>query len=181
MDLSLGEKRCVLIGVDRQLAERCRADGARVWAVRAGDGADWADGLVKTALGELGGIDVLIIRVGLAPTPDTAESWRSAGEPTVRSAAAAVTTFATQFAARRHGSIVVVIDGKADSLAGTMVTGAILGLIRHIAATHARFGVRINAVIADGVDAAEPVVFLASDAAALVTGGVLPAGGATPG
>lgn len=173
MDDSLNGQRCVLLGAGRDWVERFQKAGAAVWVPP--QFTSEPEKLTQVAHSELGGVDTVIVAVEVPSCQPLHELVTAEFQDAMSRATRNISHFVRYWvASKQPGGIVAVLHGDNASWAGSVMTGAILGLVRYTAATYAPRGIRANALLAAGDGAIDSALFLASDAAKLVTGAVLP-------
>jgi NAD(P)-dependent dehydrogenase (short-subunit alcohol dehydrogenase family) len=144
------------------VAEECRKAGVRVVPV-LGDIADAAavDAMVKRALAELGGIDVLVCNAAIRPHKSIAdtsiEEWHHVLGVNLNSAFYLARAVVPGMKVKKRGSIIALggqssITGRSNTSAVTAAKTGLLGLIRALAAELGPHGIRANMVLPGFID-----------------------------
>ena len=144
------------------VADECRKAGVRVLPVIAdiGDAAA-VEAMVRQALGELGGIDVLVCNAAIRPHKSIAETsledWHHVMATNLHSAFYLARAVVPGMKDRRRGSIIALggqsaITGRPNPAAVTAAKSGLLGLVRSLAAELGPFGIRANMVIPGFID-----------------------------
>lgn len=144
------------------VADECRKAGVRVVPL-LGDVGDPAavDAMVKRALGELGGVDVLVCNAAIRPhtsiTETSIEDWHHVLGVNLHSAFYLSRALVPGMKERQRGSIIALggqssITGRPNTSAVTAAKTGLLGLVRALAAELGPFGIRANMVIPGYID-----------------------------
>jgi NAD(P)-dependent dehydrogenase (short-subunit alcohol dehydrogenase family) len=144
------------------VADECGKAGVRVVPV-LGDIADAAavDRMVKTAVGELGAIDVLVCNAAIRPhksIEDTSlEEYHQVMGVNLHSTFYLARAVVPGMKARQRGSIIALggqssITGRPNTAAVTAAKTGLLGLVRSLAAELGPHGIRANMVIPGYID-----------------------------
>jgi NAD(P)-dependent dehydrogenase (short-subunit alcohol dehydrogenase family) len=144
------------------VADECRKAGVRVVPV-LGDIGDAAavDAMVQRALGELGGIDVLVCNAAIRPhtsiTDTSIEDWHHVLGVNLHSAFYLSRALVPGMKQKQRGSIIALggqssITGRPNTTAVTTAKTGLLGLVRALAAELGPFGIRANMVIPGYID-----------------------------
>jgi 3-oxoacyl-[acyl-carrier protein] reductase len=144
------------------VAAECRKAGVRVITALA-DIADASavEGMVTTALAEVGTIDVLVCNAAIRPhkaiTETSLEDWHRVMAVDLHSAFYLARAVVPGMKARARGSIIALggqsaITGRPNTAAVTAAKSGLLGFVRALAAELGPFGIRANMVVPGFID-----------------------------
>ena len=144
------------------VAADCRKAGVRAVTVLADVGdAAVVEAMVKTALAELGAIDVLVHNAAIRPhkaiEETSLEEWHGVMAVDLHAAFYLARAVVPGMKARRRGSIIALggqssVTSRANTSAVTTAKHGLLGLIRALAAELGPFGIRANMVLPGYID-----------------------------